>query len=250
MPAHHDYRSKWVAAGYKAEVGSAVACLPPSDPSVIRVYHLTTADYAVSDVALGRLKVARFSDLNDPFELIGLNFRERKTRKILRDFKNAYGAHTGLLSFSADWVEPVMWSHYAMKHRGMCLGFNVPRKLLQEVQYEDQRLRDELEEDPELTSIPEDLQAQLLRTKYSGWKYENEYRRVVTLADAIPEGRLHFMPFGPELELAEVILGEQCTHNLETIRHLVAGRYSGVTTFRARLAFKWFSVVPDERTIP
>jgi hypothetical protein len=250
MPAHHHYRSKWVAAGYKAEVGSAVACLPPSDPGLIRVYHLTTADYAVSDLALGRLKVARFSDLNDPFELIGLNFRERKTRTILRDFKNAYDAHTGLLSFSADWLEPVMWSHYAMKHRGMCLGFNVPRKLLQEVQYEDQRLLDELEKDPELRSIPEDLQAQLLRTKYSGWKYEKEYRRFVTLTDATPEGRLHFMPFGPDLELPEVILGEQCNHNLGTIRHLVAGRYSGVTTFRARLAFKWFSVVPDERTIP
>ena len=250
MPAHHDYRSKWVAAGYKAEMGSAVASLPPSDPSLIRVYHLTTADYAVSDLALGRLKVARFSDLNDPFELIGLNFRERNTRKILRGFKDAYDAHSGLLSFSADWLEPVMWSHYAMKHRGMCLGFNIPRKLLQQVQYEDQRLRDELDKNPDPTSIPEDLQAQLLRTKYSGWKYENEYRRFITLADAISEGRLHFMPFGPDLQLAEVILGEQCDHSLETIRHLVAGRYSGVTAFRARLAFKWFSVVPNELTIP
>lgn len=249
MPAHHDYRAKWVAAGYKAEMGSAVASLPPADPDCIRVYHLTTADYAINDLALSRLKVARFSDLNDPFELIGLNFRKRNTRKVLRDFKSAYDAHTGLLSFSADWVEPVMWSHYATKHRGICLGFNVPRELLQQVQYEDQRLRDELERNPDPTEIPEDLQTQLLRTKYSGWKYEDEYRRFVTLADAIPVGRLHFIPFGPELQIAVVILGEQCNHSLETIRDLVATRYSGVTTFRARLAFKWFKVVPNELTI-
>ncbi len=250
MPAHHNYRAKWVEAGYKAEMGSAVASLPPSDPNHIRVYHLTTAEYAVNDLALGRLKVARFSDLNDPFELIGLNFRERNTRKVLRDFKSAYDAHTGLLSFSGDWVEPVMWSHYAMKHRGVCLGFNIPRSLLQQVQYEDQRLRDELEKNPDPTTIPEDLQALLLRTKYSGWKYEDEYRRFITLADAIPEGRLHFMPFGSELQLAEVILGEQCDHGLEAVRALLASRYSGVITFRARLAFKWFKVVPNELTIP
>jgi hypothetical protein len=250
MPAHHDYREKWVAAGYRSDMGSAIACLP-KDAASIRVYHLTTADFAVSDIGLGRLKVARLSDLNDPFELIGLNFHERKTRKVIRDFKNAYDALTGLLSFSADWVESVMWSHYAMKHRGICLGFDVPRKLLQQVKYEDQRLRDELEKDPSLKAIPEKLQAQLLRTKFGGWKYENEYRRFVPLAEAIPEGRLHFMPFGLDLQLAEVILGPQCEYALETVRRLVDARYTtGVTTFVARLAFKWFKIVPNELTIP
>lgn len=250
MPAHHEYRARWISAGYRPGMGSAIASLPPNDPNQIRVYHLTVPEYAVSNLALGRLKVARFSELNDPFELLGLNFRERNTRNVVRDFKNAYDAHSGLLCFSADWVDHLLWSHYAMKHRGICLGFNVPRNLLEPVEYEDKRLRDELDRNSDPTSIPVDLQSQLLRTKYSGWKYEEEYRRFVTLTDAIPEGRLHFMPFGPDLELAEVILGEQCSHNFGTIRDLVSGRYAGVTTFRARLMFKDFKIVPNELTIP
>ena len=59
-------------------MGSAIACLPPEDSSLLRLYHLTIAEHAVSDIALGRLKVARFSDLNDPFEVIAANFRKRQ----------------------------------------------------------------------------------------------------------------------------------------------------------------------------
>jgi hypothetical protein len=33
-------------------------------------HHLTTAEYALSDIVFQRLKVARFSALNDPFELL------------------------------------------------------------------------------------------------------------------------------------------------------------------------------------
>src|SRR2546427_12585692 len=115
MPAHHEYRAEWVPAGYKHNMASAIACRPPANRDYVRVYHLTCAEHAVSDVALSRLKVARFSDLNDPFELLAVNFREREVRKVARDFKSAYDAHTALLSFSADWSEPVLWSHYGIK---------------------------------------------------------------------------------------------------------------------------------------
>ncbi len=250
MSARPEYRAEWITAGYKHNMASAVACRPPSNAKVIRVYHLTSAEHAVSDIALSRLKVARFSDLNDPFELLALNFREREVRKVARDFKNAYDAHTGLLSFSADWNEPVLWSHYAAKHRGICLGFNVPRTALQEVEYEDERLRAELGDNGDPLAISAELQTQLLKTKFCHWNYEQEYRRFVPLDSTAQEGRLNFVAFGPELELAEVILGPQCNHSLQSIRDLVASRYANVVAFQARLAFKWFSVVPNERTIP
>ncbi|NKK82626.1 DUF2971 domain-containing protein [Rhizobium leguminosarum bv. viciae] len=31
----------------------------------------------------------------------------------------------GLLCMSTTWQEPLLWSHYADKHKGMCLGFDV-----------------------------------------------------------------------------------------------------------------------------
>lgn len=249
MAAHPNYRRRWTDAGYKSDMGSAIACLPPTDANAIRVYHLTSAEFAVSNIALARLKIARFSDLNDPFELLGLNFRERADRKVISSFKNAYNAHSGLLCFSSDWAEPVMWSHYGMRHRGICLGFNVPRSNLQKVQYEDNRILAELGDDPNPESLAPDLQSLLLCTKSSGWKYEDEYRQFVPLATANAEGRLHFLPFSGELELAEVILGPLCDHSLQAIRDLVSSRHSRATTFSTRLAFKSYKVVPNESTV-
>lgn len=241
-------RAAWVAAGYLAEMSSAIVCSPPP-AQLIRLYHLTSADHAVNDIALGRIKVARFSDLNDPFELISVNFRESQVRKIIRDFKNAFDSETGLLSFSEDWKEPVLWSHYGARHRGICLGFNVPRTLVERVHYEDERLRAELDH-VEAPSLSEELQRLLRCTKYRRWEYEREYRRFVPLKSAISEGRLHFFPFGAELELAEVILGPECVLPLQQVRHLVQAKYPNAVVFKARLAFKFFHIVPQESTIP
>jgi hypothetical protein len=95
-------RQKWVAAGYPGDVGSA-AVIPPPPPDFIPVYHFTSANFAMSDTALGRLKVARFSDLNDPFELMALNLREASARRLVKDFKTTFDRDTGLLCFSSDW---------------------------------------------------------------------------------------------------------------------------------------------------
>jgi len=243
-------RQAWVNAGYRSNMASAVACRPPEKSSLRRVYHLTSAEHAVSDIALGRLKLARFSDLNDPFELIAANFREREVRKIVRSFKSAFDSQTGLLCFSEDWAEPLLWSHYAAKHRGICLGFDVPRDQLEKVTYQDERLRTELDANSDPLELPLDLQQALRCTKYRRWEYECEYRRFVPLEAAIQEGRLHFVPFGPELELAEVILGTECVLSLETVRATVRSRYPSAIVFKARLEFKGFHIVPQESTIP
>lgn len=249
MPAHKEYRKEWVAAGYRSTMASAIAARPPRDKNQIRVYHLTPVDHAMSNLALGRLKVARFSDLNDPFELIAVSFKERSVRKMARDFKSVYDAHTGLLCFSEDWAEPVLWSHYAARHRGMCLGFNVPRKLLQKVRYKAERLLAKLDENDNPMALPTDLQEQLLCTKYGGWKYEQEYRRFVSLSDAIAEGPLHFVRFGKELELAEVVVGSECDLTVAEVRRLVDSLYPGAVTFKARPAFKFFKILPSEKDI-
>jgi hypothetical protein len=98
--------------------------------------------------------------------------------------------------------------------------------------------------------IDKTLQQQLLCTKFRHWRYEEEHRVFVPLESAMKEGRLHFCPFDGDLELAEVILGPQCNLSLDAVRDLVNARDAKAVTFGARLAFKFFSVVPDERTVP
>jgi hypothetical protein len=249
MPTNNALRAQWSAAGYRPGCGSS-AVVPPPPQNFIRVYYITSAEHAISDIGLGRIKVARFSDLNDPFELMAANFRERQTRKIVRNFKNAYDSHTGLLCFSADWINPVLWSHYGVKHRGICLGFNLERSRAQKVRYEDERLLAHIGENNELGEIDNELRELLLCTKFRHWQYEEEYRVFLPLEDVPQEGRLHFYSFNQDLQLAEVILGPQCNLSLDAVRELTRTRYSNAVTYQARLAWKWFAVVPQESTVP
>ena len=51
------------------------------------------------------------------------------------------------------------------------------------------------------------------------------------------------------IELKEVILGHSCETTLQSIRKLVKGKYNNINIFKARLAFRSFRVVPDQRTV-
>jgi hypothetical protein len=69
-------------------------------PTALGAYYFTSADYGLGGIALRRLKVARFSDANDPFELLGVRLRDRQVRKAVKDFKKECNKTTGLLCFS------------------------------------------------------------------------------------------------------------------------------------------------------
>src|SRR5438552_4983431 len=101
------------------------------------VYYLTTAQFAVNNIALQRVKIARFSDLNDPFELLAVNLADRKSRSVFREAKERVNEETGVICFSTNWKSLLMWGHYADRHRGMALGLDIPNHLLKSVRYED-----------------------------------------------------------------------------------------------------------------
>ena len=91
--------AEWKKLGYKVPMGSSKLLRPPP-ARFIRVYHMTNADHAISDISLHRLKLARVADLNDPFELMALNFRNAETRSVVEQWREQYGDSNGLLSFS------------------------------------------------------------------------------------------------------------------------------------------------------
>ena len=188
-------------------------------------------------------------DLNDPFELMAMNFMERRTRKIVGDFKTQYNSRNGLLCFSEQWKNPVLWSHYGDKHRGMCLGFNIKKELVQKIRCEDRRIGTELEKRRNPFKIDKSLQDLLICTKFRHWQYEKELRVIVPLKQAIKEGLMHFYLFNDSLQLAEVILGPKCGELLDAVRRLTRTQYPDAAVFKARLGFKFFNVVPDKRTV-
>jgi hypothetical protein len=168
----------------------------------MRVYYLTGANFAVSNIALRRIKVSRFGDLNDPFELLGADRSNKKHRKELRRFRNRTNDSKGLICFSRSWRNPVLWGHYAEKHAGVCLGFDVPTNSLHEVNYTESPGK--LVEDVDSTDSVLGKE-KLLCTKFHDWAYEDELRLIVTLDHTVEEGGLFFLPFSARLKLVSTL---------------------------------------------
>lgn len=83
----------------------------------------------------------------------------------------------------------------------------------------------------------------ILSTKYSHWRYEREVRCFVHLTDPPDADGLHFQEFGSELNLREIIVGSQSDVTRSELREAMGGLGATVSTFKARLSFKAFTVV-------
>jgi hypothetical protein len=220
-----------------------MAEVEPPPPDHRRVFYLTGAQFAVSDIALQRIKIARFSDLNDPFELLGVDRSDLENRSALLKQTKDIDEQSGLICFSGSWKNPVLWGHYAEKHTGICMGFDVPESSLHEVVYAesmDSLKKDKKTGEPKLTANDLD---RLKRTKFKDWAYEEEMRMFVPLGAMKSESGKYFYPFSKQLSLREVVLGARCEIKLEAIRRIVDSR---TTVQKARLAFRSFSVVPHK----
>jgi hypothetical protein len=249
MPYREHYRQLWVQAGYRGDIGSAAAAMPPS-PECRRVFYLTSAEYALSNIVFKRIKVSRLATLNDPFEVLSQIAPSSTFRRRMVELKHQLNAEIGVLSFSSDWTDPVLWAHYGARNSGICLGIDVPKALLKQIDYRTERLQPKEIPEADLTIQNELLIEQLLTTKFASWNYENEFRRIVKLSDTTQEGDLHFLNFAEDLRLGEVIIGPMCHLNHEKVREVAAGANPAVTVYKARLAHNFFKLVPDEATIP
>jgi hypothetical protein len=151
-----------------------------------------------------------------------------------------------MLCFSKDWHDPVLWSHYADKHKGICLGFDVPDELLRDVTYTEDPIELTLDpgsREPRLSGSDEE---RLLLTKFSGWKYEAEQRQLVPLDSTIADSGLHFCPFSKTLVLKTVILGPQCERSIDGVRLLVHHFYPLVEVIQSRFGRNQYRVVTNK----
>lgn len=209
-----------------------------------RVFYLTGCMPAIASLALRRLKVSRFSDLNDPFELLGVNVADKAVRKAFRVTRDELDDTKGMICFTKDWTNPLMWGHYAEKHSGMALGFDVPADMLVDVIYADKLF--DLKLDPKTKKPIEGTVDMLIRTKFSDWKYEQEMRMFIDLDNDETEGGKYFVEFSKNLKLREIILGPRCTYKIADIRKLAAKlSEDAIKVTQARIAFTRFEVLEN-----
>jgi len=139
------------------------------------------------------------------------------------------------------------WSHYADRHRGVCLGFEVPDELLAAVRYRAKRYDADL---ARLWGGGAEAQAEMLKvltTKYSHWRYESELRSFVRLDEQDSESGLYFIPFSERPSLRIVIVGHASDVTRDEIRETLGDIVKDVDAIKARLAFKSFTVVRQRK---
>jgi hypothetical protein len=207
------------------------------------VYKFLTAEFGLKSLREKRLKLSTVDDLNDPFELLPYDMTDRRIRGIVREAAKVWGAKYGMLCMSADWRDPVIWAHYADKHKGLCLGLEVAEKKVRHVRYVDRRLP--------FPKSPEDIETEeafdWFLTKFKSWAYEKEIRSWIELVDTF-DGGLHFKRFDASLRLVKVIAGARCGTSLQELESAVRP-LTDVEFIKARAGFGEFEIVVDERGI-
>mgnify|MGYP000323936275 CR=1 FL=1 len=145
----------------------------------------------------------------------------------LERYCNEYLDGIGILSMSADYASPLMWSHYADNHKGVCLGFRRDREFevndfysppLTQVVYGGSRtinINNFLEDRYPDKDFMRQLVMPALLAKAPNWFYEHEWRYLHDYANVESE-----IP----ADLEEVIFGWRVSdHVKETVFRLLLG---------------------------
>ncbi len=214
----------------------------------MRLFYFTTERFGLEAIRDSRLKIARIHQLNDPFEFVGLALYDRGQRKALREWKQEMSKQFGLICMSRSWKHPLLWGHYAEKHQGLCLGFDVPdNNKFKPVRFVDARLTLQDLGRNNLAELDEDDMDKMVHTKFKAWEYEAEYRAFCALEDSDPVSDLYFVPFSQEMRLAQVVVGERSRVTRDRLARVLGRRAGAVSAFKARAGFTKFEVVENKR---
>lgn len=200
-------------------------------------YKFLKAEYAIQALHENRLKCATLDSLNDPFECFCYALKTNAHRWAFESAKERLGNKHAILCCSEVWDNPIIWSHYADSHKGICLELNFSNdKLGRRVNYISEPLAF-----PGTVTL--EVANNILYSKFDGWSYEREIRFGATAFER--ENGLVFLPLDPYAHVTSVILGAECQVDFEKIRELVAGRSPEVTVRRARRSFSSFKMVSE-----
>ena len=189
-------------------------------------YRFLEAKYALDSIEKRRLYISRFGDLNDVNDgIVGFRRQSEDPKVEMSGFKlyaNLYRALFGMISFTGNCVDPVLWGHYGDRGYGIALGYRVPVKLkdfdphlkfgswFTRVKYGEKR---PAIEDHDVADVflnlelqkkdgSEDAAKRILNgpamhrilgalweslfTKSKSWEYEDEYRALIEFSKSLP----------------------------------------------------------------
>ena len=216
----------------------------------MRLYYMTRANWAEVILRERRLKLSRFYEANDPFELNVIDSRDRKIRTIVQLIERHHNKNTGMICCSLDWKSPMMWAHYGDKHRGVCVGLEVEDSLVSTVDYTDKKINVVLGAHLPKHGLSVELLQRVLLTKATCWSYENERRLLAALKTPDPHSGLYYTEFGPQVQLREVVIGHRCPWKTTKVIELLGDVVAPVRICKARPAFGRFEIIEQSLVRP
>jgi hypothetical protein len=202
----------------------------------MRVYKFLSAKDALRDISERRIKISEIGDMNDPFELLTIETSTLMDRTAaIETFARRFGA----LCFSRSWKSPLLWAHYADKHRGICLGLDIADDYVSEISYVNKP--SQLQQDNDLNL---EAARRWVFSKIDAWRYEDEIRVYTTLDER--DGPFCFYGFGDALQLREIIAGCRFpSAERPTIDAALRGYSVVPTVLKTRLSMNSFDIIRD-----
>ena len=167
------------------------------------------------------LKISHVDDFNDPFEFRLAKCNDNNINYAVSELYEFQRKMYRVVCFSAAYNNLIMWSHYSKNHTGILIGFETDeiivdgeRKLsdfIDNVDYEDEMI--DIPSDF-MTLTPEEREKIVSKNtyrKYTDWKYEDEYRALVSFDHAENKRYLDIAPKA----IFEVVLGWHSDLNTE-----------------------------------
>jgi len=207
-----------------------------------RLFHFCNLEFGLLNLKKRRIKVSTFDALNDPFELLCHNSGDKEVRRKLQSFKDYAAKTTGILCFSKEISSPVQWAHYADRHTGICLGFDVSEEMIEDVVYTSERMKFEYDDEAWLAG-PGSPAWQTFLTKCDHWSYENESRVFGKLGTPDVDTGQYFKGFDNDIELKEVAVGYQSKITRRELNDCLGDMMGLVETYKVRPAFTSYKMV-------
>ena len=210
------------------------------------LYYFVNQEFGLKDLRERRLKISDIVDLNDPFDFLSVAAPTKAARKMLLEWRQSMANDYGLICFSRNWNSPVQWGHYADRHKGLCLGFEIHDSHLRQVNYVQSRPAWPEAPQPWPASTKQRLIDQLLYTKFAHWSYEDEYRLFTSKESQDPDGYF-YADFSENMKLKKVLVGACSTLTRSDLSSALGSLAKDIDAFKVRLAFRDFRIVKQRK---
>jgi hypothetical protein len=215
-----------------------------------KLYRLLPDEAAINTIETGCFRVSRIADLNDRFEWrVGFKGSppelEELNQKRQDDVVERYGEGMGILCFSKEIRDPILWSHYADGHKGIAfeVDASINKELLsnlQEVDYDKPRIVLPYRKMTHQEWM--ELMKNFFKQKSKSWRYEQECRWVIGHEACLPSGGRFFWKI-PVGFITRVIIGFRSSVSEQYFRQaLDSNGFQSVQILKAKPSMQTYDV--------